>query len=324
MKSDKAKSDKAPRGSLPGISGTMTKKMVLRDLKLNHAVYLMVLPVVVYFFIFHYMPMGGVLMAFQDFSVRRGIFGSQWAGAEHFIRFFNSVYFWRLIRNTLLISFYGLLFSFPLPIVFALCLNEIKNKHLKKTVQTISYLPYFISVVVVVSILIDFTKSQGVLTRAAAFFGDKGGALISRPEWFRTLYIGSNMWQHLGYNSIIFIAALSGIDQELYEAARIDGAGRWKQTLHVTLPGIASTIVILLILRLGQIMSIGFEKTILMYSPATYETADVISSYTYRVGVIDNNYSYSTAVNLFNSVVNFLMLIAANKFSRKFSETSLW
>ncbi|MDR1971899.1 MAG: ABC transporter permease subunit [Treponema sp.] len=300
------------------------KKGIIKDLKLNYTVYLMVLPVVAYFFIFHYMPMGGVLMAFQDFSVRRGIFGSPWVGAEHFIRFFNSVYFWRLIRNTLLISFYGLLFSFPLPIVFALCLNEIKNRKFKKTVQTISYLPYFISIVVVVSILIDFTKSQGILTRLAALLGDSGGALISRPEWFRALYIGSNMWQHLGYNSIIFIAALSGIDPELYEAAWIDGAGRWKQTLHVTLPGIASTIVILLILRLGQIMSIGFEKTILMYSPATYETADIISSYTYRVGIIDNNYSYSTAVNLFNSVINFLMLIGANKISRKFSETSLW
>lgn len=299
-------------------------KTLLRDMKMNHTVYLMVLPVIVYFFIFHYLPMGGVLMAFQNFSIRRGIFGSQWAGLDHFIRFFNSVYFWRLIRNTLLISFYGLLFSFPLPIVFALCLNEIGNKRVKKTIQTISYLPYFISIVVVVSILIDFTKSQGVLTRLAAFFGDSGGALISRPEWFRTLYIGSNMWQHLGYNSIIFIAALSGIDMELYEAARIDGAGRWKQTLHVTLPGIAATIVILLILRLGQIMSIGFEKTILMYSPATYETADIISSYTYRVGVIDNNYSYSTAVNLFNSVINFVMLIAANKISRKLSESSLW
>jgi putative aldouronate transport system permease protein len=318
------KKTKTGTGSLFGIPGTLTKKTVLRDLKLNHTVYLMLLPVVVYFFIFHYMPMGGVAMAFQDFSVRRGILGSRWLGLEHFRRFFNSVYFWRLIRNTLLISFYGLLFSFPLPIVFALCLNEVRNKRFKKTVQTISYLPYFISVVVVVSILIDFTKSQGILTKLAALLGDRGGALISRPEWFRSLYIGSNMWQHLGYNSIIFIAALSGIDQELYEAARIDGAGRWKQTLHVTLPGIAATIVILLILRLGQIMSIGFEKTILMYSPATYETADVISSYTYRVGIIDNNYSYSTAVNLFNSAVNFLMLLAANKFSRRFSETSLW
>jgi putative aldouronate transport system permease protein len=268
--------------------------------------------------------MGGVLMAFQDFSVRRGLLGSRWVGFEHFIRFFNSVYFWRLIKNTLLISFYGLLFSFPLPIVFALCLNEVRGKQFKKVVQTISYLPYFISMVVVVSMLIEFTKSDGVLTRLAVFFGDKGGGLIARAEWFRTLYIGSNMWQHLGYNSIIFIAALSGIDMELYEAARIDGAGRWKQTLHITLPGITATIVILLILRLGQIMSVGFEKTILMYSPATYETADVISSYTYRVGIIDNNYSYSTAVNLFNSAVNFIMLVAANKLSRRFSETSLW
>lgn len=191
--------------------------------------------------------------------------------------------------------------------------------------QTISYLPYFISVVVVVvSILQDFTKANGILTQLAAAFGDTGGALISRPEWFRTLYIGSNMWQHLGYNSIIFISALAAIDQELYEAAVIDGAGRWKQTLYVTLPALSSTIVVLLILRLGQIMNVGYEKIILMYSPATLETGDVIASYVYRVGMIDADYSYSTAINLFNSAINFIVLFAANQFSRKISETSLW
>ncbi len=189
--------------------------------------------------------------------------------------------------------------------------------------QTISYLPYFISVVVV-SILQDFTKANGILTQLAAAFGDTGGALISRPEWFRTLYIGSNMWQHLGYNSIIFISALAAIDQELYEAAVIDGAGRWKQTLYVTLPALSSTIVVLLILRLGQIMNVGYEKIILMYSPATLETGDVIASYVYRVGMIDADYSYSTAINLFNSAINFIVLFAANQFSRKISETSLW
>ena len=287
-------------------------------------VYLMALPVVAYFIIFHYLPMGGVAMAFQDYSVKKGILGSDWVGLTHFQSFFSSVYFWRLLRNTLLISFYGLLFSFPLPIVFALCLNEVRNAKFKKGIQTISYLPYFISVVVVVSILMDFTKSDGVITKLVESLGGKGGALIAKPEWFRSLYIGSNMWQHLGYNSIIFISALSAIDMELYEAAKIDGAGRWKQTLHITIPGITSTIVILLILRVGQIMTVGYEKIILMYSPAVYETADVISSYVYRQGIIDTNYSYSTAVNLFNSAVNFAVLFVANKISRKFSETSLW
>lgn len=295
-----------------------------RDMRTNWSIYVMALPVLAYFIIFHYVPMGGVLMAFQNYSVRKGILGSEWVGLQQFVRFFESQYFVRTLKNTLLISFYGLIFSFPFPIIFALCLNEVRSKKFKKITQTISYLPYFISVVVVVAILNDFCKADGVLTKLAAALGDNGGALISRPEWFRTLYIGSNMWQHLGYNSIIFISALAAIDPELYEAAVIDGAGRWKQTLYITLPGIASTIVILLILRLGQIMSVGYEKIILMYSPATYETADVISSYVYRVGIKDSDYSYSTAINLFNSVINFMVLFVANAFSKRISETSLW
>lgn len=310
--------------TLPSANVKPRRDLIRRDLRLNWSVYLMALPVLAYFIIFHYIPMGGVVMAFEDFSIRKGIFGSTWVGLKNFENFFNSVYCWRVIRNTLLISFYGLLFSFPFPIMFALCLNEVRSKRFKKITQTISYMPYFISVVVVVSILMDFCKSNGVLTQLAAALGDTGGALISRPEWFRTLYIGSNMWQHLGYNSIIFISALATIDQELYEAARIDGAGRWKQTLHITLPGIAPTIVVLLILRLGQIMNVGYEKTILMYGPATYETADIISSYVYRVGFTDANYAYSTAINLFNSVINLAVLFVANGISRKFGETSLW
>ncbi len=302
----------------------MRKRLIKRDWRMNKAVYLMAIPVIAYFIIFNYIPMGGILMAFEDYSIKKGIFGSSWVGFANFVRFFNSVYFWRLIRNTLLISFYGLIFSFPLPIIFALCLNEIRNLKFKKVTQTISYLPYFISIVVVVSILQDFTKSDGILTQLAALFGDTGGALISRPEWFRTLYIGSNLWQHLGYNSIIFISALAAIDQQLYEAAVIDGASRWKQTIYITLPELASTIVVLLILRLGQIMNVGYEKTILMYSPATYETADVIASYVYRVGIQDADYSYSTAINFFNSVVNFIVLFVANAFSRKIGESSLW
>ena len=300
------------------------RRLIRRDWKMNKAVYLMAVPVIVYFFICNYIAMGGILMAFEDYSIKKGIFGSTFVGFDNFIRFFNSIYCWRVIRNTLLISLYGLLFSFPFPIIFALCLNEIRNTKFKKLTQTISYLPYFISIVVVVSILQDFTSADGVLTQLAAALGDTGGALWSRPEWFRTLYIGSNIWQHLGYNSIIFISALAAIDQELYEAAVIDGAGLWKQTLYITLPELSSTIVVLLILRLGQIMNVGYEKTILMYSPATYETADVIASYVYRVGIEDADYGYSTAINFFNSVVNFLVLFVANAISRKLSETSLW
>ena len=314
----------ADRAAGPMIRKRSWGSIVARDFRANRAVYLMALPVIAYFIIFNYIPMTGIIMAFQKFQIKKGILGSQFVGLDNFARFFNSPYAWRLIRNTLLISFLGLLFSFPLPIVFALCLNEVRNAKFKKLTQTISYLPYFISIVVVVSILFDFCKSGGVLTRLAEVFGWKGGALISSPEWFRTLYIGSNLWQHLGYNSIIFISALAAIDPQLYEAATIDGANRWQQTLHVTLPGIVSTIVVLLILRLGSIMSVGYEKTILMYSPATYETADIIGSYVYRVGLLDADYSYSTAINLFNSLINLLVLYVANRFSRNISSTSLW
>lgn len=300
------------------------RKAIRRDLRMNWAVYLMAIPVIVYLIIFNYIPMGGVAIAFENYKIKKGILGSTWVWFANFTKFFKSIYFWRLIRNTVLISVYGLIFSFPFPIIFALCLNEIRNTTFKKLTQTISYLPYFISSVVVVSILNDFCKSDGVLTQLAGMFGDNKGALIARPEWFRTLYIGSNIWQHLGYNSIIYISALASVDQELYEAAYIDGAGRWRQTLHVTLPGILPTIVILLIMRLGQMMNVGYEKTILMYSPATYETADIIGSYVYRVGINDSDYSYSTAVNFFNSVINFVILFIANKISRSVSEISLW
>ncbi|MCR5153910.1 MAG: ABC transporter permease subunit [Lachnospiraceae bacterium] len=299
-------------------------EIIKTDFKRNKVLYLLFLPVLVYFIIFHYIPMAGVFMAFEDYQIKKGLFGSEFVGFANFIKFFHSQYFFRVIKNTLLISFLGLLFSFPLPIIFALCLNEVRNKGYKKVVQTISYLPYFISVVVVVSILADFTKSNGALTKLAESFGWEGGALISAPEWFRTLFIGSNIWQHLGYSAIIYISALSAIDPELYDAAKIDGAGRWKQTLHITLPGIASTVVVLLILRMGSIMSVGYEKIILMYKPVTYETADVISSYVYRVGLIQADYSYSTAINLFNSVVNFIVLAVANKLGKKISGTGLW
>ncbi len=299
------------------------KKLKL-DFKNHWQIYLMAVPVILYFAIFNYAPMVGIIMAFQKYQIRKGIFGSQFVGMTNFMRFFSGPYFWRTLRNTLLISLYGLLLSFPLPIVFALCLNEVRNTRFKKIVQTISYLPYFISVVVVVSILFDFGKSNGILTQLAMKFGWSGGAIIASDKWFRTLYIGSNLWQHLGYNSIIFISALAAIDPTLYEAARIDGANRWQQTLHVTIPGIASTIVVLLILRLGQIMGVGYEKIILMYGPSTYETGDVIASYVYRTGILDADYSYSTAVNLFNSVVNLIVLWTANTISRKVNETSIW
>lgn len=300
------------------------KKEILRDLRMNYAVYLMVLPVIIHFLIFQYRPMVGILMAFQDFSVARGLWGSRWVGFEHFIRFFDSIFFYRVIRNTLVINILRLVIFFPLPIIFALCLNEIRNQLFKRTVQTISYLPFFISTVVIISILRDFVTSDGIITQIAVFFGDPGGALIARPEWFRPLFIGQHIWSQLGFASIIYISALSSIDQELYEAAKIDGAGRMKQTWYITLPGLIPTITVLLILQIGQLMNVGFETILLMYSPAVFETADVISTFVFRTGIQENNFSFSTAVNLFNSVINFILIFIANMLSRKYGETSLW
>lgn len=299
-------------------------RMIRRDFQQNWVVYLMLLLPVAYFIIFHYLPMGGLVIAFENFSFRLGFFKSPFVGLMHFENFFNSIYFGRLLRNTLTISLYGLLISFPLPIVLALLLNEVRNARFKKAVQTISYLPYFISVVVVVGILQDFCKSNGLLTQLSVSLGGSGGNLLGKPEYFRGLFIGSNVWQHVGYSSIIYISALTTIDQELYEAARIDGAGRWKQTLHVTLPCIAPTIIIMLIMRLGEVMTLDYEKILLMYGPATYETGDVIQTYVYRVGMLNGDYSYAAAVGLFNSVINLVVIFVANTVSRRVSETSLW
>ena len=254
----------------------------------------------------------------------KGILGSSWAGLKYFQEFFSSIYAGRTIRNTLLISLYSLLWGFPAPIILALLLNEIRNVHFKKIVQTVTYLPHFISLIVVCGLIVNFCQQQGLFNNIITFFGGQRILFLQQPEWFRTIYISSGIWQGIGWGSIIYLAALSGIDQELYEAAAIDGANRWKQTIHVTLPGIAPTIIILLIMNIGHLMSVGYEKVILLYNPLTYTTADVISSFVYRVGLQQFNYSYATAVGLFNSLVNLALLVGANAVSRKVNEVSLW
>jgi putative aldouronate transport system permease protein len=303
----------------------MRLRDIKRDFIRNKSAYLLALPVLLFFIIFNYIPMAGIILGFEKFTPKAGVFLSEWVGLKNFINFFSSYYFWRLLRNTFLLSFFDLLFNFPAPIILALLLNEVGNKYFKKVIQTISYMPYFISMVVMAGIVIDFVATEGVITNALSAIGlvEKKN-LLSVSSYFRTIYIATSMWQGLGYGSIIYLAALSGVDQELYEAARIDGAGRWKQTLHVTLPGISSTIVIMLILRLGQLLAVGMDKILLLYNPLIYETADVISTFVYRKGIQDSDYGYSTAVGLFNSVINFLLLLIANTISRKFSETSLF
>ncbi|MBU7317021.1 ABC transporter permease [Paenibacillus oleatilyticus] len=297
---------------------------LLIDIRKNKLLYVMLLPVLLFYVIFHYAPMYGAVIAFKDFSPRLGIGDSPWIGFEHFKTFFTGAYFWRTIKNTLLISFYELLFGFPAPIVLALLLNEVRHTLFKRTVQTVTYLPHFISLVVICGIVKDFTSADGVINDILVYMGGERLSLLLEPDMFRSIYVSSGIWQHIGWGTIIFLAALTGIDPEQYEAARMDGAGRWKQMLHVTIPGLMPTIVILLILSIGRLMNVGFEKIILLYNPGTYETADVISSYVYRVGLQDFNYSFSSAVGLFNSAINFMLVIFSNWLSRKLNNTSLW
>lgn len=291
-------------------------------------IYLMLFPVMLYYVVFHYFPMIGITIAFKDYSVKytiwENIFKTPWVGLKHFRSFFESFYFQRVFWNTVIINIYGLIFTFPAPILLALLLNEVRAMRFKKTVQSITYMPHFISMVVIAGLVIDFTSSNGVINTILSAFGHERIQFLIEPQWFRTVYIISAIWQEIGWGSIIYLAALAGIDAELYEAAVIDGAGRWKQMTNVTLPCIAPTIIILLILKIGQMMNVGVEKILLLYRPTTYETADVISSYVYRRGMIEMQYSFSTAVGLFNSIINFTLLVSANQLSKKVSETSLW
>lgn len=295
-----------------------------RDIARNKVAYAMLLPVVLYFVVFHYLPMYGNIIAFKDFNPAAGIARSEWVGLDWFRQFFNGLYFDRLIANTLLLNVYDVLFGFPAPIVLALLLNELTSERFRRFVQTIAYLPHFISVVVVCGMLLDFAGRDGLFNQAAALVGGTPDALMNNPSWFRTLFVGSEIWQSVGWGSIIYLATLSAINPSLYEAARMDGANRWQRLVHVTLPGLLPIISTLLVLRLGQLMSVGFEKVILLYNPSTYETADVISTYVYRHGILDANYSYAAAVGLCNSVVALLLLVVANRLSRRWTGNSIW
>ncbi len=296
----------------------------MKDWQRHKAIYILALLGVAYYIIFCYLPIGGILMAFENYKPTRGLFHSKWVGFKYFIDFFSGAYAWRVIRNTILINFYDLIVGFPAPIIFALLLNEITSNAFKRTVQTISYLPFFISQVVICGILLDFLSLDGLFNQIITMFGLEKTAFMIFPQYFRTIYVGSGIWQGLGYGAIIYLAALSSVDVQLYDSAVIDGCNRFKRMLHVTLPGIMPTIIIMLILRIGNMMSVGFEKIILLYNPSVYETADVISSFVYRYGLLQGNFSYSTAVGLFNSVVNFALLAITNSISKRVSDISLW
>lgn len=311
-------------GRLPDLRRESLGQRILRDFQRNKYVYLLAVPVIVWYILFCYRPLLGNVIAFKDYKVARGIWESPWVGLKHFEAFFSSYYFGRLLRNTLLISLYGIIFSFPAPIILALLMNEMHSRRYKKAVQTITYMPYFISMIVICGMLMDFLKMDGVLTSIFAALGMPNENYLMKPEAFRTIYIASDIWQNCGWNSIIYMAALSSIDQELYEAAAIDGAGRWKQTIHVTLPGLLPTIMILLIIRVGAVLNVGYEKIILLYNSSNAETSDVISSFVYRRGILEANFSYTTAVDLFNAAISFLLVIGANRLSRKATAYGLW
>jgi putative aldouronate transport system permease protein len=297
---------------------------VRRDFTRNKAVYLLILPVIAYYMLFAYVPMYGAIIAFKEYVPAKGILDSQWVGLAHFREFFNSMYFTRVLKNTVLISFYNLVIGFPAPILLALLFNELKNQVFKRITQTITYLPHFITMIVIAGIIRDFTLSDGLINDFIAWFGGERTAFLQKAEYFRTIYVTSEIWQSVGWGTIIYLAAIAGIDQQQYEAAKIDGANKWRQIWHITLPGIQPVILILLILKLGHMMDVGYEKIILLYNPATFETADVISSYVFRKGILEFNYSLSTAVGLVNSLINFILLIVANYLSRRASGNSLW
>ncbi len=300
------------------------KKTTWKKIKKSKYLYLMMLIPIVYYVLFHYMPLYGVLISFKDYKVAKGVWGSPWVGFKWFEKFLTDEYFWKLVRNTLLLNIYGLLWGFPIPIALALMLNEVSSSGFKRIIQSVSYLPHFISTVVVCGMVMNFLSLDGIINRFVAFLGFDKIQFMLMPEWFRTVFTASGIWQTCGWTSIIYLSALTAVDQEVLEAAMIDGTNRFQKIRYVTLPSIAPTISIMLIMQLGKLMSLGYEKIILLYNGSTYETADVISSYVYRRGILNNDFSYSTAVGLFQSVVGVLLLICSNTITKKLSENSLW
>ncbi len=286
--------------------------------------YLMFAPVVAYYIIFHYAGIYYAVIAFQNYKPMRGISGSAFVGFRHFSEFFSSVGAWRLVRNTLLLNALMLLFAFPASILFALMINQMRDSLYKKTIQTVTYMPHFIATVVVCGLISEFSQASQLLNDLLAFFGFQRKNLLSQPSYFRAIYVLSEIWQHLGWGTIIYLATLSGVDLSLHEAAAIDGAGRLRRIFHINLPALMPVITIQLILRIGRMMSLGHEKVLLLYNPLTYETADILSTFVYRRGLQEMDYSYGAAVGLFSSAVNLLLLIFANRFSKRATGSSVW
>lgn len=310
-------------------TSTLTQRSSAKDrlkkIASSWQLYVLILPAFIYFIVFHYGPMYGVQIAFKNYMPSLGIWGSPWVGFAHFKRFFDSYYFWDLIRNTVGISLYSLIVGFPLPIILALALNEVKDGPFKKTVQTITYAPHFISVVVIVGMVIAFlSPSSGILNNALQFLGFESKAYMEDPAWFKTIYVLSGVWQSTGWSSVIYMAALSGIDPQLHEAATIDGASRLQRLWNINLPYLMPTMIILLIMNFGSVMSVGHEKVLLMQNPLNMPSSNIIATFTYQQGLLDAQFSYAAAIGLFNSAINAVLLLFVNKISKKVSETSLF
>ncbi|ULT57554.1 ABC transporter permease subunit [Neobacillus drentensis] len=302
----------------------LNKKSRVKRIMENYELYLFLLPAIVYFIVFQYIPMYGVLIAFKDFTPSLGILGSPWVGFEHFERFFHSYQFWDLIKNSLGLSIFQLIIGFPMPIIIALLLNQMIHEKYKRFVQTVIYAPHFISIVVLAGMMFVFFSDKGLINSVVTLFGGKAVAFMSEPDWFKPLYIGSGVWQETGWACIVYLAALAGVSPEIHEAATMDGANKWQRILHVDIPAIMPTAIILLILSVGNLMNIGFEKAYLMQTPLNQPAAEIIPTYVYKVGLQQAEYSFGAAVGLFNSIINLILLFIVNKTAKKLSGSGLW
>jgi putative aldouronate transport system permease protein len=312
------------RGTTATFTTNTKLQLIKKNLVRNWQLYTFLSPALIYFITIHYIPMYGVQIAFKDFYANLGIMGSPWVGFEHFERFFNSYYFWRLLKNTLILNLYGLIL-FPIPIIFALMLNELNNGAFKRWTQTLTYAPHFISVVVVVGMLVAFLDPEtGIVNLAIKELGGNPISFLTSSDWFRHLFVWSDQWQHLGWNTIIYLAALAGVNPELHEVAKVDGATRIQRIVHVNVPSILPTVVVLFILSLGNFMAIGFEKVLLMQNSLNAQTSDIIQTFVYETGLLEGQYSFAAAVGLFESVINIVLLVTFNHLARKYSDNSLW
>lgn len=303
----------------------MAKESLLKRFKRDKYILALVLPCMLWYILFKYVPMFGLIVSFKNYKIFEGLWASEWVGFKYYIEFFYNPDAYEIVRNTFLLGVYKFVWEFPAPIILALLLNELRMVVFKRVVQTISYLPHFVSTVVVVSMVTMFlSPTSGIVNQIIGFFGIEPINFLSKAEWFRTIYISSDIWQGIGWGSIIYLAALSTVSPELYEASEIDGANRWKQTWNITIPGIMPAIVILLIMNIGKMLETGFEKAYLLQNQATYETSDIISTYVYRVGLVSSNFSYGAAIDFFMAVISFIFVYSANYLSRKVGETSLW